>query len=256
MAATAPSETLISGTSTERKLRSAIMLTLTLIAAAYFLYDGTIGYPRENVREALVKVMGQAPGSLLPTPNEELTAGAAQSVIERIAGERVTLSEVTSRWGSPAARSEDRALFLGTGGYVLAETRGDPPVVVAAEWTDGPKHSAAELMSQKLIGAVLAVVAIGLLLNLCRVFATRATLTHDELCIPRFRPIPLHAVESINPPTTPNQPEREIELVVNRGGKTQNVLVERYFVRDLPRFAERLRAYVRSRQNADETAKD
>lgn len=256
MTATAQNETLISGTSTERKIRSAIVLTLTLVAAVYFLYDGTIGYPQENVREALVKVMGQAPGSVLPTPNEELTASVADSAIDRIAGEGVTLSNLTTQWGSPAVRGEDRALFLGVGGYVLAEISGDPPAVVTAEWNDGPKHSAAELMSQKLIGAVLAIVAIALLLNLCRVLATRATLTDDELRIPRYRPIPLRAIQDIRPREPAEQPERAIELVVQRGSKTQTVLLERYFVRDLSRFAERLRAYVRDRVEGEKSGEE
>lgn len=252
MTANAKHEKLVSGTSAERKLRSAIVFALTLVASVYFLYDGAIGYPQENARETLVKVLGQAPGEHLPTPNEELTASVAGNLIERIADERVALSELTSLWGSPAARGEDRALFLGVGGYVLAETSGTPPVVVAAEWNDGPKHSAGELMAQKLIGAALAIVSVALLLNLCQVLATRATLTDDELRIPRYRPIPLRAIQSVHPAEPAEQPERAIELVVQRGSKTQTVQLERYFVRDLSSFSERLRAYVRRREDGDD----
>jgi hypothetical protein len=180
-----------SGTSTERIIRSLLLCVLVDVFAMYFLYDGYVGYPRKNA-EQLTKLIGLPPEQA-PVPNDTVTAERGRALAEtvRAGGDLGTLS---GELGPPGLRQSDAAFFVGPGGWLKADLRGD--MLVSARWYDGP-HSEADQSIQRIIGWLLVAGGLAAMLNLIRVIMTRAQLSEAGLQVTGHRPIPFEAMTGL-----------------------------------------------------------
>lgn len=182
---------IISGTSTERIIRSLLFSLLVDFFAVYFLYDGHVGYPHKNMVQ-LASLMGLSAAEA-PAPNPEMTEARGLKLAETIrAGE--TLEKLTADLGNPPIRQSDAVYYPGPGGWLLVQL--DRDRVREARWTKGP-HSEADQKIQKWIGWGLIAVGLAATLNLARVIGTRASLTAEGLRVSGRPIIPLASMTAL-----------------------------------------------------------
>lgn len=171
-----------SGTTTERLVRSSMLTALICGFAIAFLWDGYVGYPRDNARQ-LMHSLGLSTDAA-PVINQELTELLADRVLRDVpSGEPV--ERLTAGLGRPSFEHGDGVYYLGPGGHVRAGRRSDRIQDLA--WVPGP-HTETDLTLQKWCGYVLAVFGAVLVVLLVRVLRTRATLTQDGLHV-RGKPL-------------------------------------------------------------------
>jgi hypothetical protein len=102
-------------------------------------------------------------------------------------------------------------------------------VVIAGSWTPGPNHSAADLVFQRAIGWVLAVVAVAMLIHLIRVVTFRARLDDAGLKIGRRAVIPWKAIAGVQ--TNARNPGR-FQVVYHEGDARRFIELDEYLVKD------------------------
>jgi len=217
-----------SGTSIGRIVRSALLLILTAGFSAAYLYDGYIGYTRQNAAEFA------ATHGLTATPpvNSKITAELAGVVIGRTrAGDEV--SSITAEFGQHSARKDDVLFFLGPAGGLVVTVEGDR--VRHTEWS-GAKHSETDLRWQVRIGWVLAVVAVVLAGHMVRVLLTRASLTEDGLKLPGRGNIPFDEMAALE--ADDFRRTGRATLVVESIATKRRVELDAYFIRELPAILE------------------
>ncbi len=184
---------IISGTSTERIVRSLLLSLFVDVFAVYFLYDGYVGYPQKNALQLGTLLGLPVPTATMPAPN--LTAERGRKLAEtHRAGE--PLEKLSSEFGAPAFQQVDAAYFLGPGGWLKVDLDGTR--AKAAKWSDAP-HTEADQAIQKFIGWLLVVVGVGATLNVGRVMSTRARLTDEGLLVTGRSPIPFEAMTALRP---------------------------------------------------------
>ncbi len=174
-----------SGTSNERIARTLIPLLLANGFAAAFLWDGHVGYARQNA-EKLIASLGLDPDAV-PTFSKELTASDAKELAESIQRSS-PLSAVTDRLGTPSLEHGDDVYFLGPAGHLVVRRAANR--VESAQWLDAPKNEF-DLALQRWIGYILAPIGLVLILQLVRVLTARTVLDDAGLTLPGRPPIPL-----------------------------------------------------------------
>ena len=219
-------QTITSGTSLERVIRTLLLMALIAGFAIAYLWDGYVGYARRNAEE-LATLLGETPASL-PLANPLLTAAEGRRMSQAaIPGDGP--SAITSILGQPTLRHGDDAYFLGRGGWLKVQLTGDRIVGVA--WTDGPKTESDQRW-QRWIGYVLAVGGLIVAVRVALVLATQLTLSDEGLQIRGQRLIPWDAITALR--ADPSGRAGCIEIEYSLAGRSQRLRLDVYVYRRLP----------------------
>lgn len=188
-------EPIVSGTTTERIVRTTLLAVLFSVGSGLFFRDGLVAYPRENMEEVILKKLGVPVPD--PPPAISKTIDAAS---EMLAGKGDLVRDALAKFDvdpfvGKADTGETIHILFGPGGHLLIQSR--LQVVLSADWVSG-KHSGSALMVQLIIGAITGVVALIGLIHLVRVVTTSISLTEEGLKI-RGKPlIPWDAMMGID----------------------------------------------------------
>ena len=167
-------ESIRSGTTTERIIRTSILTAVLLGYAAWSFVDAYHVYPRRNV-EGLVQNLNPSPDPDTVAINPKVTRAAAESIQPGDA-----MSEVKARLGEPNAVQGRGSFYFGPGGMARIASDGDKVARSGTTWRDGD-HNDVDLLLQKIIGSVVGVLGLLMLLQFIRVVTTRIELSEAGL---------------------------------------------------------------------------
>jgi len=219
-------QTITSGTSLERVIRTLLLMVLIAGFAVAYLWDGYVGYARRNAEE-LVTLLGETP-AVLPLANPLLTAAEGRRMSQAaIPGDGS--SAIPSVLGQPTLRRGNDAYFLGAGGWLKVQWTGDRIVGVA--WTDGPKTESDQRW-QRWIGYALAVGGLIVAVRVALVLATHLTLSDEGLQIRGQRLIPLDAITALR--ADPSGRAGCVEIEYSLAGRSQRLRLDVYVYKRLP----------------------
>lgn len=228
-----------SGTSTERIVRSLVLLVLVAGFGAWSLWDGYVGYPRENIRAIFEDVLGTDPPNPLPAPHPSVSPA-----LDAQFKEGDPYAAVAPHISAPGFWNEQGniVVYIGHRGFVRVEL--DRGGIERHGWVKGPKHSATDLVWQKGIGYVLMPVTLLVLLNFARVIGTRASLTDEGLKLPGRRLIALSSISAVR-----DGPYRDTHWIdYDADGTQQSAKLDAYVITAAPAIV----AAIRQRLSAGE----
>lgn len=218
---------IVSATTSERIVRTLGLTAMFSLFSGWFLYDGFVGYPNENLKKA-VESLDPVPDEL-PTMNSAVTKNSTADFVGDLSREQLSMDDVTSRFGQPgwenAAGSELH--YFGPGGNLRITISGGKPqegVYTSAHSDD------IELMFQKLLGATLLPVALIMILQLIRVLTTKVTVTDQALIVRGRPPIPFDAISAIDASKLRKRGALDIRYTLN--GQRKKVRLDDYVIRD------------------------
>ncbi len=215
-----------SGTTAERILRNAGLALLVVVFACWFLWDGYVGYSRENAA-TLVNSLGLNP-TQIPAVNSNLTADEARQLLQEVA-EGTALEEVQYVLGDPSLEHNDAAYYVGPGGYIVVHlARGR---VQQAGWRHG-LHTESELRWQRWIGYVMALAGLVSVIHLIRVVTTRVSLTDAGLKVRGKPVIPFEAMTVLS--TGKQGDPGAVAIEYSIGGRAGLIRLDSYVVKELP----------------------
>ena len=219
----------------ERILRNSIMTTMVIVFAAYFLYDGYVGYPRKNLDKAR---------QLLPADEQ----GAARISKDVGSADKDTivqgdlLKAIEARLGLPAWKgpAEDRvfkAVWFGPGGALVVHYNATSGTVVSSRWMKGQKTEL-DLLIQKLLGYVLMPVGLVLLVRVLLMLARGARFS-DEGLQPSGGPlIPFDAMTGWD--ISDYREKGRIRLSYTLGGEEGVYVLDDYKLRAFPAIVKEI----------------
>ncbi|HOJ76235.1 MAG TPA: hypothetical protein PLV57_20320 [Phycisphaerae bacterium] len=151
-----------SGTTTEHRVRLGIFLGMCVVFAAYFAYDGFWGYPAKNLEWARqnINVPAELKANLQTNP-KVLTAEL------RKIQPGMTEAEVEALLGKPAVVVEGEGLFAAKDHWYVGPaacariTLADGKVRDEVKPLENIQKSESDIQLQKILGAILGVVSIG-----------------------------------------------------------------------------------------------
>lgn len=163
-----------SGTTTERIVRTSILTAVLLGYAAWSFVDAYHVYPRQNV-EGLVQNLNPSPDPDTVAINPKVTRAAVKSIQPGDA-----MSEVQARLGEPNAVQGRVSFYFGPGGMARIPSDGDKVARNGSTWRDGD-HNDVDLLLQKIIGGGVGVLGLLMLWQFIRVVTTRIELSEAGL---------------------------------------------------------------------------
>lgn len=218
-------QSIVSGPSTERVVRTLLLMLLIDGFTVAYLWDGYVGYARQNANE-LVRLLG-LPSGASPPINSTLTASEGQRLAQAVrAGDE--LSVVTAVLGRPNLEHGGDAYFLGPGGWLKVQLAGSR--IASAAWTSGPKTES-DQQWQRWIGYALAVVGLIVAVRLALVLITRLTLLDDGLLRGK-QLIPLEAITALR--ADPAGRLGCVEIEYSLDGRLLRASLDRYVFKRLP----------------------
>ncbi len=219
-------EPIRSGTTTERIVRAIAMTTLINGFASAFLWDGHVGYARQNAKQ-LPQLLGLS-DEATPPINPALKAAEAQQLMRGIP-QKANRDAVQNILGPPSLEHGDRTYYVGPGGHLRVQW--DRDQVAGIEWVDGI-HTETDLTFQRWFGYVLGVFGAIYLVYFVRVLTFRASLTNAGLQIHCKPLIPFDAMKGLC--RRDQRRGRRVELEYTSGGEKQTLLLEDYIIRKMP----------------------
>ena len=228
-------QTIVSGTSLERIVRTVLLMVLIDGFAVAYLWDGYFGYAKENERE-LSRLLGLSSDTSLCCANPILTANEGRRIAQaaKVGDE---LSTVTFVLGGPNFHLYRDVYFLGPGGWLKVEIELLEGRIENVAWTDGPKTES-DQQWQRRIGYALAVGGLIAAVRLALALTTRLTLTDDGLWIGPQRLIPFDAITAL--PPDPAGRLGCVELQYTRLGRLTRVRLDRYVYKRLPEIVTQI----------------
>lgn len=224
-----------SGPTKERQIRVGIFFLMCAGMGAYFLYDGYVGYPGQNVREHIDQL----------DPDLQARAQGAR-VYSSVTPDRAEAVEIAvNKLDAKQQRGELESVFGGPPSFETAE----------AWWWFGPVHrckvtirngrptgrvdfqAAAkkeyDLLFQKIIGVVLCGLALVSLAWLVRIMLTRAVVDANGLKLRGRAPIPFESMTGLD--DVQFRKKGFLDLLYTLNGQPSRVRLDEYH---LGRFAE------------------
>lgn len=155
-------------------------LTTLLVCgySAWSLWDGYVAYPRRNVAMAWQEKLALPGTSSFPRPDPRLTAEEVERV--RIG---VTAGSLPAWFERPHIEHDGARYYFGETGYLAA--RVTDGTIMESTWTNGPRHSSADLAFQKVVGFVLLAAGICFVGFLVRLWVFEVVLDERGLHIGR-----------------------------------------------------------------------
>jgi len=219
-------QTITSGTTTERIVRTVLLILLVVLFAAAYIWDGYVGYARQNGAE-LARVLGVDPATI-PPAYSELTRTRGTVIAGLLAGGG-TLSAVAPALGAPTIRHGRDDYYLGPAGWLRIGRDGTR--ITAATWTDG-KRTESDQQWQRWIGYTLGLLGVILILQLLRVLNTRATLSDAGLQVRGKELIPWEAIVDLRADTSGRR--GRVELAYSLDRRAGLIRLDAYVYKDLP----------------------
>jgi hypothetical protein len=219
---------IISGTTTERIIRTALVTLLFGGYSAWSLWDGYVGYPQANVETALRDKIGVTDATLPPI-RDDLSARSPEDV--EIGA---TQAQVIQRLGDPGLVHEGSLYYFGPAGYVAIKLQGGQ--VSEAAWVEGPAHGPSSIGFQKLIGFVMLPLGLGFLIHFGRVVITRATLTDEGLKVGGRSRVPWDAIKELREAGT-----GRYDVIFRHGDREGIVRLDDYILAKTPAMVEAIR---------------
>ncbi len=229
-----------SGTTTEHRVRLGLFLAMVIVFAAYFGYDGLWGYPGKNLewaRQNIPNLPPEAKSQIQINPKVMMAELARIHATARSSA-GMTDAQVRAILGDPSAVAEHTA--GGAGGkdhwYV------GPAACARIQIVDGKvrevapleniNKSESDIKMQKMLGAILAVVGLGVAVRFLRINTMRTTLDDSGLTA-RGRQVAWDEMASLD--TSDYDRKGWLDVVYRRSGEDQSVRLDSY---DIARFDE------------------
>ncbi len=166
--------TIRSGTTTERIVRTAILASVFVLYSAWSFRDGYYNWPlNDNLPKMLQNLAVPQPASP-DLIKSSVTKAALDSVPDG-----ASPAEVDAILGEPVAREQNTTFYFGPGGAAKITFRREK--VARTEWIDQHLRTEVDLLVQKIIGIVTGIVGLLLLLQLLRALITRVELSDAGL---------------------------------------------------------------------------
>ena len=225
---------IISGTTRERIVRSLAIWAMVAVFSGWFLYDGYIGWPHQNLTKA-VEALDPVPEELPPL-DRSATPEAADALRRDIAQaqgtrHRLTRADVEDRLGAPGWRSTGegvtRMCYFGPAGMIRVTTSGD--LATEAEFVNG-KHDPLDLKMQLILGYGLLPVSLFLLIQVLRAVATRVVLDDHGLKIGGKAAVPYEAMVRLE--SDQFKKKGVIDLVYQDRDAEKKVRLDEYVIRE------------------------
>jgi len=210
---------ILSGTSTERILRSLLLSLLVDVFAVMFLYDGYVGYAQENAKQ-FASLLGLQTAAV-PSPNSQLSAARGEQIAQ-VARPGEPIDKIVAEIGPASHRQDGAAYFLGPGGWLQLDSDGN--TIRDAKWVAAP-HTEADQKFQRWIGWILVVVGFAATINLGRVLATRAQLTDAGLQVTGRPLIPFESMTALRASTSSAEAS---ELAYTHSGDSKTLRLDPY----------------------------
>ncbi len=188
-------EPIRSGTTTERLIRTLILMVILVGYSALSFKDGYVSYPQKNVD--VLKQNLASPESANPTINSKITAEAMNTIKDAN-----TLSAIIEQFGQPSVQESTAAFYFGPAGLAKINIIGDR--VTGVQWLPGNKTQL-DLLFQKLIGLITGILGLLMIAQFFRALSTKTELTDAGLKVSSqggFRwggspPIPFEAMTAL-----------------------------------------------------------
>ncbi len=219
-----------SGTTTERIARATLLVVLINGFAILFLWDGYVGYARDNARQ-----LAQSLGLALDAPpaiNPKLTAGEAQRLMQQVR-KGADSGAVTAVLGEAAFTHAADAYYLGPGGHLRVIW--DAGRVADVAWKEGIRSETDQAL-QRWIGLALGALGVILIVSFIRVVTTRVSLTEAGLKVRGKPGIPFATMTGLRPHRSGDT--RRLELHYSLDGHEGSVKLDNYVVKKLPAIVE------------------
>ena len=217
---------IISRTSTERIIRVCIFMVLVDVFTVLYLWDGYIGYARNN-RAEFARVLGVDVEQIGPTRADLVGATVDTLVVDLPINSKMSL-------GEPSIVHDGYEYFVGPGGWLrLRDDHSEP-----AQWTNGP-HGESDIRWQRYIGWTLAVVGLFATLFFARVLGTRAILNDQGLKVTGKPLVRWEEITGLRPDASKRG---VIELEYHANGSRRTLRMDDYLYRDLARITAAIAA--------------
>lgn len=226
-------EVIQSGTTVERIVRTLLVTGLTVGFSVAFLYDGYIGYPRENAAN-LMKSLGLEAADR-PQINPKVTSNESHRIIR--ASKDGGVAWPVRTFGEPSLTHETFAYFVGRGGHLRAKMVGES--FSSPAWREAG-HTESDLIWQVWLGFTLGAVGVILSAQFIRVATTRVVLSADGLKVRGRALIPFSAITRLDAEQFEETGRLDIEYSMNdREGR---VRLESYVVKRLGEIRQALQS--------------
>lgn len=218
-------EPIVSGTTTERIVRTSIMTIVITVMCVLFLKDGYISWPQKNLEKAIESLDPMPTREVWPTIDETITYSALEAFKAGWENQRVTRADVTAQFGEPGWESpgRDDVRYFGPGGVIRVSVVGD--LAVQATFDPGQKAES-ELQLQKVIGFGLLGMSLVMFFQVVRVLTTKVTLGDEGLSVRSGVAIAFDQMVRFE--SERYRKKGYMDLIYNRDGKDRSVRLDDY----------------------------
>ncbi len=211
----------------ERIVRNAIVTAMVAGFSAWSIYDGYVGYPRKNLEIARQDLPAEVQDQATINP---LVTTERHGAVKRGA----SVDDAEKAFGKPtwSGSTDDgyKAIWIGPAASLAVEYN-SMDVIKSVQWKDG-QHSETDLVVQKVMGFVLAPIALLMLIRLVWMSTQGATLSDEGLKPSGRTLIPYDEMTGWD--TTDYKQKGRIELSYSSGGKDMSYTLDDYKLRAFP----------------------
>jgi hypothetical protein len=222
-------QAIVSGSTTERVVRTSIVTVLAVFASAYCFYDGYIGYPRENLKRAVSELSPQPPST--PQIAAGLTSKSAGEV-----DRGWSLTDLVARWGDPGWRQNNEARFFGPGGQLVVTLVNDR--VIKSEYQEAKYKTEFDLLVQKIMGCAVGAAALVLLVHWFRVMFARTRMTEEGIKTSGRPWVPFDAITGLRSERFAKKGWVDVEYALN--GRTGTLRLDDYKIKAFPAIMQEI----------------
>lgn len=223
-----------SGTTTEHRVRLGLFLTMLVVFAAYFGYDGVWGYPAKNLDWARQNIPNLPPEQKSGITTNPKVVMARLAEIEQAAKSEagVTEEQVRAMLGEPGAIADRKDNGGGKDHWYVG-----PAACAGIQIVDGRvrdvrrleniNKSESDISMQKVLGAILSVIAVGVAAYYIRIMTMRTVLDDEGLRL-KGRKINWDQMTGLD--TSEYDAKGWLALVYRRDGEEEAVRLDSYHI--------------------------
>ncbi|MBI5765009.1 MAG: hypothetical protein HZA51_15950 [Planctomycetes bacterium] len=217
-----------SGPTTERKIRTTLLLLMVAVFSVWFAYDGFVGWPGQNQKEFLQIIpLDERPkaasGPTYPHITEAEENGAREAMKNAITSSQQRDALVKYFGGPPTYENAEGIHYFGTVHRVMAKLEGGKVAEIVGR---RGQRSNYDLLFQKYLSGGLGVLALYLAWFVLRVRGTRLVLDENGLALNGVGPIGWDAMKSMD--ISRFQKKGWVELVYATDGSDRRLRLDEY----------------------------
>lgn len=237
---------IVSGTTTERIIRTAILAVLFSGYSVWLLRDGYITYPQANLRSTLENKIGVPLQGKLPVVDTKLTAKTVEKIPQNS-----SFDVLKEQLGEPHLKHHEQYYYFGEAGYLSVQVNANKKAFY--RWNPGPLYKSIDITMQRVFGIALIPVGLGLFFQFFRVIRTRVELSDVGL---KVRGKPLIPIDQILFVVTPDlnktkKSDDKIRIHYNQNDEEKILLMDAYVVKELPAMIETIQKQIDQRGTTD-----